>query len=103
MQKNFYDISAQITNQLPTLKITDDIIVTVDNRHKNVLCIQGLALESEGKITENELMDKSIAMLIGEKHAKAIEELNLPLPEYKLVYQTLLKVALGNFKDTPSK
>lgn len=103
MKQNIYDISAQITNQLPALKITDDIIVTVDNRHNNVLCIQGLAIESEGKITENELMNKTITMLIGEKNAKAIEDLNLPLPEYKLVYNSLLKVALGKFEDTPSK
>lgn len=103
MKKNIFDISAQITNQLPVLKITDDIIVTVDNRHNNVLCIQGLAIESEGKIKEEELMSKTITMLIGEKHAKAIEELNLPLPEYKLVYRSLLQVALGTFEDTPSK
>ena len=30
-----YDISARITNELPTMKISDDLIVTVNNRKKN--------------------------------------------------------------------
>ena len=30
----FYDISAKITNELPTLKITDELVVTVNKRQK---------------------------------------------------------------------
>ena len=33
---NIIDISSRITNQLPMVKITDDIIVTVNNRKNTV-------------------------------------------------------------------
>ena len=47
-------------------------------------------------------MKKMLEMLIGKKHADAIEKLDLPLPEYTLVFETIMDVATGNY-NTPTK
>lgn len=43
----FYDISAKITNELPTLKITDELVVTVNNRKNTILNVQAMVAETE--------------------------------------------------------
>lgn len=109
---NIIDISGKITNQLPVVKITDDIVVTVNNRKSTILNIQAMAREVERKAEQSDnpeeynrlkFMNKALEMLIGKKNADAIEALDLPMPEYSLVYETLMNVATGNVdeKDTP--
>lgn len=114
-----YDISAKITNELPKVMITEDIVVTVNNRKQTVLNVRLLAgeternaarLEEEGKAEEaeklqNDFIAKVLVMLIGEKHANAIEALDLPLPEYQEIYQAIMAVAQGADPnaETPSK
>ena len=41
------DISMKITNQLPMIRITEDITVTVNNRKSTILNIQAMAQEAE--------------------------------------------------------
>lgn len=105
---NIIDISAKITNQLPVVKITDEIIVTVNNRKSTILNMQAMVREAQkksekngGEYDEMAFMAKALSMIIGEKSVKAIEELDLPLPEYKEVYQSIMKVATGEY-GTPS-
>lgn len=103
------DISKKITNELPTIKITEDIIVSVNNRKSTILNIQCMvqenarkAEESEEEYDEFEFMDKVLKMIIGEKKADEINALDLPLPEYKEVYETIFNVATGAYgQDTP--
>lgn len=105
------DISSRITNELPMVKITDDIIVTVNNRKQTVLNIQAMQREYEKKVLEAEengedyneisFINKALQMLVGESKAAAIEELNLPLPEYKLVYNTIMETVTGEADGTP--
>ena len=38
-----------ITNELPVVKITDDIVVTVNNRKSTILNIQAMAIEVDKK------------------------------------------------------
>lgn len=103
------DISAKITNQLPVIKITDDIVVTVNNRHKTVLNVQAMIQETERKVTkgeevkEDDFMADVMKILIGEKNTNAILEMNLPLPEHRLIYDTILNVATGSNGETPRK
>lgn len=92
------DISNRITNQEPVVKITDDIIVTVNNRKQTILNIQVMVREYEKKATEdgekyNEMafINKAMQMLVGATNAEKIEELNLPLPEYKFIYNTIME------------
>ena len=103
-----YDISKKITNELPMIKISDDLVVTVNNRKSVVLNIQAMVLENEkleqkGKqIDEMEFMTKALGMLIGQKNVETIETMDLPLPEYKEVFQTIMSVATGMYGETPS-
>ena len=46
---NMIDISKMITNELPVVKITDDIVVTVNNRKSTILNIQAMAIELDKK------------------------------------------------------
>lgn len=105
------DISNRITNQEPVVKITEDIIVTVNNRKQTVLNIQAMAREferktedSEEEYSEIEFINKAMQMLVGATNAEKIEELNLPLPEYKFVYNTIMEAVNGEIEEeTPRK
>ena len=43
----FYDISSLITNEQPKLQITNELIVTVNNRKSTMLSIQAMIEEDE--------------------------------------------------------
>lgn len=97
------DISQKITNQLPIVKLTDDIVVTVNNRKSTVLNAMAVYDEMNKKGEENDAssITEILTMLIGEKNTDVIEALDLPLPEYTLVFETILDVATGNY-NTPT-
>lgn len=100
------DITSKITNDLPIVKITDDIIVTINNRKSNVLNVMAMANEKAKKkeATDIDIMEASLKLLIGEENAKKIEELDLPISEYREVYTVCVSLAQGrelDNKDTP--
>jgi hypothetical protein len=104
------DISMKITNQLPMIRITEDLVVTVNNRKNNILCVQAMASEAEKKVNEDGdnsigFMVKALEMLVGKEAADKIEDMDLPLPEYKEMYNTIMSVATGTYgeEQTPSK
>ncbi len=101
------DISMKITNQLPVIRITDDIMVTVNNRKSTILNIQATAKEAENKKDTDDMafMIKGLEMLIGKDASDKIEALDLPIPEYKEMYNAIMQVAMGTYgeEDTPSK
>jgi len=108
---NLFDISQRITNELPVLRITKDIICTVNNRKSNVLKVYAMAKEIEkkngqegGEKDEFAIMQKSLEMLIGVKEAKAIEEMDLPITEYRDIFQAVMAASQGKTLeglDTP--
>lgn len=107
---NIIDISSKITNQLPMVRITDEIVVTVNNRKSTILNMQLMVKEQEKKSKKNDgeydemaFMGKVISMLVGQKSTDSIEELDLPLPEYKLVYQAIMASATGQSIDEVTK
>jgi len=107
---NIIDISGKITNQLPVVKITDEIIVTVNNRHSTIMSMQLLIKEQEKASKENgdeydemAFMDRVLSMLIGQKSVDAINVLDLPLPEYKIVYQGVMSAATGQSQEEVDK
>lgn len=104
------DITSKITNQLPVVKITDEIVVSVNNRKSTILNIQAMVQEQEkkaknddGQYNEMSFMAKVLSMLIGEKNAAAIDKMDLPFPEYKEVYNALMGAATGTYGEAPSK
>lgn len=104
---NIINISDKITNQLPVVQISEEIVVTVNNRRSTVLNVQAMVKENErnakeGKgLDDNEFMDKALYMFLGEKNGKAIIDLDLPLPEYKIVFNTIMGAATGTLEETP--
>ena len=79
------DISMKITNQLPMIRITEDLVVTVNNRKSTILNIQAMAQEAENKENKDDMafMIKGLEMLVGKDASDKIEALDLPIPEYK--------------------
>lgn len=92
-----YDISAKITNSKPTVKITDDIIVEVNNRKSTILSIQAMYREeAKKKASDNEIVEKALVILLGKDTAEKIEQLDLPFNEYMNVYHSVVALAQGN-------
>ena len=110
----FYDISMKITNELPSLRITEQLTVTINNRKSTILNIQAMQKQMEleekkaaesGEVREDDgmnFMTKSLEQLIGAKNVKEIESMDLPLPEYKEVFQTIMSIATGAYGETPT-
>ena len=101
----FYDISAKITNELPTIKITNDLICTINNRKNTLLNVVAMMEEKDrkngeqegGNETEQEFerMQKALSMLIGKKNADVIEEMDLPINEYTELFRVIMAMARG--------
>lgn len=95
------DITKKITNELPMVKITDELVVTVNNRKNTIMSLQAMVEEEErkskeaGTFNELDMIRKSMVVLVGAKAADEVESLNLPLPEYKTVYQAVMAAATG--------
>ena len=100
------DISMKITNQLPMIRITEDLAVTVNNRKSTILNIQAMAQEAETKENKDDMafMIKGLEMLVGKDASDKIEALDLPIPEYKEMENTIMQVAMGTYgeEQTPS-
>lgn len=99
---NIIDISGKITNELPIVKISDEILATVNNRKSVILNMQLLVKEQEKKSKESgegydefAFMEKVLSMLVSPTIIKAINKLDLPLPEYKIVYNAVMAAATG--------
>ncbi len=91
-----YDISAKITNSRPTIKITKDIICEVNNRKSAILSIQAMYKEAAKKKTEEKvIVEKALALLLGNDNAEKLEKLDLPFPEYMEVYHSVVALAQG--------
>ena len=99
----FYDISAKITNELPSIKITGDLICTVNNRKNTVLNVAAMMEETDRKNEEGEneteqefeKMQKALSMLLGKKNADIIEEMDLPINEYTELFKSIMAAAKG--------
>ncbi len=92
------DITSKITNELPMVRITDELVVSVNNRKNTILSMQAMVQEiqknsEDGTHDEVSLITKTLSMLIGEKATKEIEKMDLPLPEYKTVYRAVMAAA----------
>lgn len=107
---NIIDISAKITNQLPIVKISDEIIATVNNRHSTIMSMQLLIKEQEKRAKENNdeydemaFMERVLGMLTSQKIVDAVNKLDLPFPEYKIVYQAIMAAATGQSQEEVDK
>lgn len=93
------DITGRITNELPMVRITNSLVITVNNRKNTIMNIQAMIAQEQAKaetFDELKMIRKTIDMLAGKKAADEVEALDLPLPEYKLVYQAIMAAATGD-------
>lgn len=104
------DIRDRITNELPMVRVTEELVITVNNRKNTILNMQAMiseeqrkSLENEGAFDEMKMMRKTLEMLIGKKAADEVEALDLPFPEYKMVYQAIMAAATGNTMEDVEK
>lgn len=104
------DITGRITNELPIVRVTDNLVITVNNRKNTIMNMQAMiseaqrkAAEMDGTFDELKMMRASMDMLAGKKAADEVEALDLPFPEYKLVYQAMMAAATGNSMEDVEK
>lgn len=104
------DITGRITNELPMVRVTDNLVITVNNRKNTIMNMQAMISEAQKKAAENggdfdelKMMRTCMDMLIGKKAADEVEALDLPFPEYKLVYQAVMAAATGNSMEDVEK
>ena len=111
-----YNLRGKISNQLPVVVITDDLTVSVNNRVDNMLLvrkyindkqkeiaeadIKRAAGEEAPDIEETELMYGTLNLLVGKSNSEKVRELNLPIPEFKMVYTAIMAAAQGKDPET---
>lgn len=78
------DLSSKFNEEKPTIKLKDDLVLTINDSHKDVLIANGFM--SNELLSENEKMEKTLAQLLGKKGVKKIEDLNLRFVDYRKVF-----------------
>lgn len=79
-----YDISTKLTNERPKIKIAEDKIYEVDNRKNTILKMQQMLQETN--IDDLDFLDEAIEMLLGEKAAKELGEMDLTIKNYQVIF-----------------
>lgn len=107
------DLSAKLSNECPVVKLMEGFVVTVNNRKSNILTLQTAIKEKVKKVQDAESKGKEVDVekekanlnmitlqfLIGKPDAERIEKLDLPLPEFAYLVDTLFSVAKGEVES----
>ena len=83
-----YDISAKLTNEKPKIQIAENKIYEVDNRKNTILLMQQKLEKAD--IDDLNFLDEAIEMLLGEKAAKDIDEMDLSIAGYQTIFITIM-------------
>lgn len=78
------DISAKLTNERPKLKLADDKIYEIDNRKNTIIQMEQKVQNAD--INDLVFLDEAIRILLGEKAAKEIEEMDLSITNYQRIF-----------------
>lgn len=89
-----YSLKDKISNEKPTIEITDNLTVTVNNSFKKVLAMQELLASDEYK-SDVERMAGVLETLLDKKDVKAINDLDLPFNEYLTIVKAVIASATG--------
>lgn len=96
------DISGMLTNERPTIKLAEDKIYEVDDSKNTVLKFE-LAIEKKD-LSEIGAMDELIAMTLGKKAAKEIDDMNLSLSAYQpIIIAIMAALSKESFEDTEAR
>lgn len=95
------DISAKLTNERPKLKIAEDKIYEIDDRKNTILQFEQLV--QNGDISDIDTIDKMIEMILGEKAAKEIEEMELSVLGYQSIMIAITAAISGEEYKTAER
>src|SRR5690625_7707544 len=87
------DITSKLTNDRAKVKITDDIVVEVDNSKNAIFEVDKIIADES--ITEIEGIDIALKRLVGEKSFEEIDKLNLTITDYQTVFVAIMAAAMG--------
>lgn len=90
-----YDIISRLENgnQKPVVKIDADHEFKINN--SKAAAFRMMALSEDNKIKEDERIEKIIKVGLGEEAFKYIESLDLSMPNYNLIINTIM-AAIGD-------
>lgn len=83
------DLSDKFSKEKPSITI-GDLTLTVNDEKSNILMMNSLI--KKGDMTEFELMDKSLELLLGKTGYQKVEKLKLGLSDYKTLYFAIMAV-----------
>ena len=87
-----YTIDHKLLTDTPEVRIGDKIF-PVDDRQKTVKRIMAAMEQTDKK--EFERIDEVMAIALGEKSAKEVDEMNLPFAAQQAVYENVLAAVMG--------
>lgn len=87
------DISAKLTNERPLLKLSEDKIYEIDDRKNNIILLNQ-KMQGED-LNDLLVMDEMIEIVLGEKAAKEINGMNLPIVAYQSIMIAIMAAVTG--------
>lgn len=87
------DISAKLTNERPKLKLAEDKIYEIDDRKNTILLLNQKMQGSD--MNDLNAIDEMIGVVLGEKAAKEINDMNLPIVAYQSIMIAIMAAVTG--------
>lgn len=87
------DISAKLTNERPQLKLAEDKIYDIDDRKNTILLLNQKMQGSD--LNDLNAIDEMIEVVLGEKAAKEINDMNLPIVAYQSIMIAIMAAVTG--------
>lgn len=87
------DISAKLTNERPKLKLAEDKIYEIDDRKNTIILLNQKIQDTD--VNDVNAIDEMISVVLGEKAAKEIDEMNLPMAAYQSIMIAIMAAVTG--------
>lgn len=81
------DISSKLSNERPIIKIVEGMEYEIDNSKNTMLKVNQMFTSGKDDI---EMMDTVIKTILGEKAHKEIENMNLSVGDYKIIFTAIM-------------
>lgn len=82
------DISSKLTNERPTLKLSETMVFEIDDSKNNVLKLNQKL--NKANVNDIAVLDEIIKITLGEKQYKEIDKLNLSLSSYQTIFIAIM-------------
>lgn len=87
------DITSKLTNDRPTIKLSEDMEFEVDNRKNTVLKVEKML--SGEDVNSIAVIDQVLAEFIGKDAVEKIDKLDLSFGAYKTIFTGVMAGAMG--------